>query len=378
MPAIAPSTSSVSPMATPPDSPSAAPASGPDAQPHLVIPFAACLGDEWQQVMKQLPPARLQNLASLLKGMKLVSTNSGDAMSLSPPHERVLAAVGGLPVADGLIPWAALRAGELGLASAGQAWSFVTPCHWDVGRESATLVDPAALALTEAESRTLLAAMQSYFDSDGIRLHYLSPTQWLAEGDWLRDLPTASLDRVIGRAADPWLPGAAASAGAADINITGAPPREAAGGARGAHTPAPKSAAATLRRLQNEMQMLLYTHPLNDDRSARRQWPVNSIWFSGTGTLAAPAAPPANLQVSRSLADAALAGNWRAYADAWTALDAGALAALLAQQRAGRSVRITLCGERSALTYESASPGLAARLLGLFKSPQVLPVLEQL
>jgi hypothetical protein len=36
-----------------------------------------------------------------------------------------------------------------------------------------------------------------------------------------------------------------------------------------------------LRRLQNELQMWLYTHPILQGL----QRPINSVWFCGTGTL---------------------------------------------------------------------------------------------
>jgi hypothetical protein len=50
-----------------------------------------------------------------------------------------------------------------------------------------------------------------------------------------------------------------------------------------------------MKLLQNEMQMLLYTHALNDERAARRQLPVNSFWLSGT----APS-PPGMLPALRA------------------------------------------------------------------------------
>jgi hypothetical protein len=34
-----------------------------------------------------------------------------------------------------------------------------------------------------------------------------------------------------------------------------------------------------LQRLQSEMQMLLYNHPVNNARDARRQISVNSFWL---------------------------------------------------------------------------------------------------
>jgi hypothetical protein len=244
----------------------------------------------------------------------------------------------GQTLADGLIPWAAMACSPLRKAAdATNAWAIVTPCHWAMGREHATLTDPNALDLSEADAKTLLAAMQPYCQEDGITLHYLAPTQWLAAGEVFRNLPTASLDRVLGRDVDPWLPSG--------------------------------TSGKLLRRLQNEMQMLLYTHPVNEARAQQRQVPVNSLWFSGTGDLPPGAAvgvkAPA-VQMPRSLAHAALAGDWAAYGAAWTELDATEGRELLARQNAGETVQLTLCGERAAQTWVSAPPSFGQRVKQAF------------
>jgi hypothetical protein len=314
--------------------------------PQLLIPFAASSAEAWLPTMKALPAGSTRNLSQLLKGMKSVQTDVANAHTLSPPHERALAQVLGLAGAetpDGLIPWAAQDAAQHLQAPAGKAWAWITPCHWAMGREHATLTDPAALDLTEEESRTLLAAMQPYFVDDGITIHYvpaLGPSRWLAEGEVFRSLPTASLDRVLGRNVDPWLP----KQNKDDANAT----------------------ARKMKLLQNEMQMLLYTHALNDERAARRQLPVNSFWLSGTGALTAVQAAGAAPTVPRTLAQAVFADDWEAYAQAWAALDAGDIAALLARQQTGEAVRLTLCGERGATTFETAPQSFLVKISSIF------------
>ena len=317
---------------------------------HLLIPFAACAGPAWANAMKALPANSFAHLTRLLQGMKPIGMTRGDEQSLSPPHERAQAAAQGLPDApDGLIPWAALDAHRAGLA-AGKAWAFITPSHWAMGREHATLTDPSELALTKGEAETLVAAMQPYFTTEGITLHAVAPGRWLAEGEVFRSLPTASLDRVLGRNVDAWLPD--------------------------------KTKAGAIRRLQNEMQMLLYTHPLNDARSNNRQRTVNSFWISGSGALPAAAAAAAvgngSVHVTHTLAQAVFADDWTAYAAAWAALDAGEIAQLLARQKAGSVVRITLCGDRHAQTLESTNVGLLARISNLFSPQPTFSLLEQL
>ena len=308
--------------------------------PHLVIPFARCEGDAWLAAMKGEPAGSLRNLAKLLQGMKLINLDAGEAHSLSTPHERVLAQAQGLDATvDGLIPWAAMQAN----ASTGKAWAYITPCNWAMGREHATMTDPAALALTPEQSKTLLAAMQPYFETEGITLHYAAPERWLAEGDVFRTLPTASLDRVLGRNVDPWL-----------------------------------GTSKSMKLLQNEMQMLLYTHPLNDERLAKRLLPVNSFWISGTGALNQTVQHTQKINVPRTLAQAAFKDDWAAYVKAWGEIDAIGIAQLLVQQNAGQTVRLSLCGERSAQTFETTAQSFFQKISHRFQTKNPLDLLSQL
>ncbi len=303
---------------------------------HLLIPFAASSSPACRQVLQRLS---LPNLEKLLGRLTLVDTDEADASSRTPPHERARARALRLDAPDGQVPWAARQAIQTGLAQPpadGLAWAWITLCHWKVHADYIVMDNPLALALDAAQSQTLLDAMRPFFEEDGIALHYAAPTQWLACGEVFRDLATASLDRVVGGDIDAWLP--------------------------------KSGQAAPLRRLQNEMQMLLYTHAANDDRAARALAPVNSFWVSGTGALPADWREPAQDEpvLPDDLREAALAGDWTAWGECWRALDAGACAALLAALQAGHSVRLTLCGERGALTFESQQKGMFRKIASQF------------
>lgn len=324
-----------------------------DSTPHVLIPFAACSAAAWLPTLEALPPNTFKRLGPLLQGMQLLETDRQNPESLSPPHERALARALGLATLqtpDGLMPWAAQDAATHLQAGGDKAWAWITPCHWAVRHLHATLTDPAVLELREDESRALLALMQPYFETDGITLHYLTPERWLAEGALFRGLPTASLDRVLARNVDAWLPDA--------------------------------QGAAPLRRLQNEMQMLLYTHPFNDVRDSQRKLPVNSFWISGTGDLplrnAQAVTPKEPVSAPRTLAEAVFREDWAAYAQAWATLDAGEIAGLLARQSAGDTVRLTLCGEDSAQTFETHRASPWRRISSLFSPLRTLDVLKQL
>ena len=301
---------------------------------HLIIPFSSVCSEAAAKHQQDL---KLPNLRQLLDTLTLVDSDIGVEESFSPPHERTLARSQGLPVVDGCIPWAAQRATTLGLDHAtSRPWSFVTLCHSAVGMGSMTLEDPDQLQVSEAESRQLLADMAPYFAEDGLTLHYLEPALWLCSGEPLRDVRTASLDRVIGQDLATWQPA--------------------------------QGESAKLRRLQNEMQMLLYTHTVNDARNRARTAAINSIWLHGTGELAkAVGQVSTNIGTPKTLADAALKEDWPAWAKAWEQLDATVCADLLKRVQASESVVLTLCGERSALRYELRQKTVFERIKGSFR-----------
>lgn len=311
---------------------------------HLLIPFASSPEPGCREALRGLALPRLEQLlARLAPG----EPDAGNETSLSPPHERVLARACGLAPVDGRIPWAAWQVKQSGRDPGDAAWALITPCHWRVGSDHVAMDDPAGLELHEADSRALLAAVRPYFEEDGIALEYSAPTLWLARGETFRDFPAASLDRVIGRKVDAWLP-----------RFAGAGP---------------------VRRLQQEVQMLLYTSVVNDERQQRGLEPVNSFWVSGTGALPAGAtAMTPSLEVADALRAPALAGDWPAWAAAWRDIDGRELQALLQSMSAGRAVTLTLAGERSARSWTGAGGGWLRRLGGMFGGARAADELEAL
>ena len=309
---------------------------------HLLVPFAAPLSDAGRQALRELT---LPNLTTLWPALAETARDEADEMSLSPPHERALARALGWPLADGQLPMAALEAAREGFEVGTQAWARLTPAHWQLGAERVSLSDPAALALDEAQSRELLEAVRELFEGEGFALHYRAPTAWLASHPTLQALPSASIDRVVGRNIDAWLP---------------ADPR-----------------VRLVRRLQSEVQMLLYTHPLNERREARGELPVNSFWLSGSGVL--PHGDwPTDLTIDDRLRAPALNEDWFGWSRAWQALDAGPLAQGLARLQRGEPFSLTLCGERTALSLQPRARSLFQRLSGVLRKPDIHAALEAL
>ena len=288
---------------------------------HLIIAFAAP-GTAF--AADRTCPSRV--LSEAWPQLKPVARDEGDAYSLTPPHERVLARALGLPVHDGAIPWAAHATG---VRATPCAW--ITPCHWHLGTDHVTLGDPLQLQWAPATAGALFELLAPWFAEDGIQLEFTQPGQWLARGEVFRDLRCASLDRAINRHVDRWTQ--------------------------------PLDAAPQLRRLQTEVQMLLYDHAFNHARTEQGLLPVNAFWVSGAGVCDAGdgqdavGSPPILVNLLR---DGALAGDAQAWREAWARVDHDHIAPAL---QGGQGLRLTLCGEQHAVSLETATPGLLQRLL---------------
>lgn len=280
---------------------------------HVLLPYASASAEACQAALAGL---MLPNLSRLLAHMRPQTPILGDDYTLNPPHEQALArALGwqhpdGTPLPDGELPWAAWQAGVRDVPC---AWFH--PCHWQVGMEQVTLQPADALQFSETESRALLAALAPFCAEDGITLVFECPDRWRAEGEVLRGLACASLDRVVHRHLHGWLPQG--------------------------------PAAPLLLRLQNEAQMLFYTHSITDERTARGLLPINGIWISGSGSWpGGTTAQPWPVTQPDTLRQPALRGDWVAWSNAWLQLDRDTVPDWLARIERKQALQLTLCGER--------------------------------
>ena len=315
---------------------------------HLIIPYAASHTFTGPEVWAGLQLPHLQALLSQLQRQQVQQDPIPTPLHL--PHERLQAqALGWHPEATAL-PWAAWHLAQKGLPSdRPQAW--MTPCHWQIGMDQVVMADPEHLRLSDDESQQLLQAMQPFLREDGLQVSWHNALLWHVQGDLLADLPTASLDRVIGQNVKHWMP--------------------------------EHPAARPLQRLQSEMQMLLYNHPVNDARDARRQHTVNAFWLHGAGTL--PATTPAAavpVTVSDKLRASALKGDVQAWRQAWQALDATAVAQALQHLQSKGQMTLSLCSEHAAHTYTAAPAAWHQRttraLTRLFHKPSPAAALQAL
>jgi hypothetical protein len=308
---------------------------------HIIISHAKPDGPYCAQALQTLALPRLR---AHLQYAGAVQVTRANAAALTPPAERLYAQVLGLPVQDGLVPWAAWQAQQRRLPLATDTgWAQLNLCHWQINADHVAMQDPTGLQITQAESDTLMEAMHEFFAEDGITLHPGDAGSWLACSALFADLPTASLDRACGDKVDTWLPRHAQ--------------------------------AKALRRLQNEMQMLLYTHPVNDARAAKRLPAINSFWVSASGKLPTGfTAKSAEVQYLTTLRAPALSDNPAAWTAEWQRIDS----TVLATDLASAPTRISLCGTAQAQTFEIGTQSLWAKIINRFTQPDIHAILQSL
>ena len=310
---------------------------------HLLL---ACATWPFEGPAPDIAALRLPHVERLLGLLQAGTPMVADPASLCPPQERLRAADLGWPLVDGGLPWAALAARDSLDPQGEQAWAWISPAHWEVGSAAVTMAAPPQLRLDAEASRALCEAMAPYFAEDGITLHYHEPARWLAASPRFEGMVSASLDRVAGQSLADWMP-----------------------------------EAGWLRRLQNEMQMLLYLHPVNDARQTRGELPVNAFWLHGSGRLppGTPAAPAALPVEPEALRQAVWQRDPAAWLQAWQALDAGEARSLLhTVERGDTPARLSLCGTRGAITFGPQRRGTLARWGARLRPPALTDWLQQL
>ena len=129
--------------------------------------------------------------------------------------------------------------------------------------------------------------------------------------------------------------------------------------------------AAELRRLGSELEMWLYTHPLNAERAARGAPPISQLWIwgGGAGAAAPLAGAPLHAEVygeEAYLAGLATlgAGTLRAPPDALAAVLAAAAGRMLCALESGEALRrvrqADLLGALADLDQRWIAPAVAA------------------
>lgn len=151
------------------------------------------------------------------------------------------------------LPLAALLAEHDGLDVGCDGWLFAEPVHMLADRDAVKLHSGRSLDLNDAETAALVMALNAHFSRDGITFFAPEPDRW-----YVRCSPS-------------------------EVPVT----RSLALAQRGSladHQPG-SGGKLNWRALQNEAQMLLFTHPVNQARETSGKTTVNGVWFWGGGVM---------------------------------------------------------------------------------------------
>ena len=132
-------------------------------------------------------------------------------------------------------------------------WLCADPVHLILQRDSFSLSAPAPLAVTPQDAQVLAAKLNQHFVADGLQFQLGDSGRWYLRLETPPAITTSLPEAAIDRDISPFLP---QGAGAAKWN-----------------------------RLLNEIQMLVFEHPVNVARESRGELAINSIWLSGGGVL---------------------------------------------------------------------------------------------
>lgn len=129
-------------------------------------------------------------------------------------------------------------------------WLFATPVNMQLGRDSYFLTDPDTTPISNEESVALIESLNAHFDGFGVCFYLVNDT-WFLGLDKDPKITTTNIDLVKNQ----------------DIAD---------------HFPQGEGTLAW-NKLQNEIQMLLFSHPVNQAREAQGLPIINSLWCDGLG-----------------------------------------------------------------------------------------------
>lgn len=225
----------------------------------LALPFALPPPELGRDLVRALQAPALAALLSRTARQQFFDFDNGTRVL---PHEAWLAhALGLAPTcAAAGTPFAPAVMRGHGLAPEAGTWFLVHPVHVQIARNHLLMGDQRQLPLDEADARALFDAAKPYFDEIGKPLLYGDARTWFVRADDWAGLRAASPDAATGQNLNAWMPEGAA--------------------------------ALATRKLQNEVQMLWYTHPVNEARQARGLPPINAFWLWGGAAATAQAPLP--------------------------------------------------------------------------------------
>lgn len=135
-------------------------------------------------------------------------------------------------------------------------WLRADPVLLQPSIDNLILLPANHLAITQAESDALIQSLNHHFVEDGMTFYAPTPDRWYVHCTVSPQIDFTALEEVVGRQIDVFLPAG--------------------------------EEALLWHRYLNEIQMLFYTHPVNEARALARQPLISSVWFWGGGQYPVP------------------------------------------------------------------------------------------
>ncbi len=151
------------------------------------------------------------------------------------------------------LPEGAVNYQATGESAANACWMRADPVHLLPDRDRLLLFNHEQLDITAFEAATIAAEFNEHFAAERMQLLTVAPESWYLRLEDCPDLQTHGLNQVVGHHIEPFMPEG--------------------------------QDARRWRQLLNEMQMLLFQSPVNQQREAEGRLTVNGIWMSGVGRL---------------------------------------------------------------------------------------------
>ena len=212
---------------------------------HCSLYFPGLLGPEVP--LEQLASDEWPNCAQLPWLCKLFTHSHKQSLPKSSHEARILQGMGIIFPLEQEVPLAHFRAKHLIQSTNDLPLWCLDPVYIQVDQEEAVLIANEQLDLSEHEARQIIDDINRHFEQDGLIVHYVSPHQWLLQGEL--SFTTSTLLAAMQQ----------------NIN---------------AHQPKGQD-ERRWRQLINEIQMLLHGHPVNQARELRGDMTVNSLWLWG-------------------------------------------------------------------------------------------------
>ncbi len=224
--------------------------------PSLTVLLPGLLAPLRRRAAARVPPPEAPGLAALTARSRI---------GHGPRRDWAAAALhwAGIPL-EGEPPVGALRRLGLGQPDDGRVWMAAAPVHIHPDLRGAVLFEGPDLQVTEAEARSLCAAFDAYWESEGLHLEPTTAAHWHLRLPGSKTPETTPLEVVRGRDPFPGLP-------------------------RG-------DQRAFWWRVINETQMLFHGHPVNRERAATGRPTLNALWLWGAAPL--PPAPSRPVHVT--------------------------------------------------------------------------------